>query len=67
MQLLKNKHLLTAQKGTGQSAVDVSNYCEWNFTASKTIFTKLHSDQLITEIVQKQETLKAPTLVSTAW
>ena len=58
MQLLKNKHLLTAQKGTGQSAVDVSNYCEWNFTASKTIFTKLHSDQLITEIVQKQETLK---------
>ena len=59
VQMLKNKHLLTAQKGTGQSAVDVSNYCEWNFTAAKTIFSKLHSDQVISEIVQKQEALKA--------
>ena len=58
VQLLKNKHLMTAQKGTGQSAVDVSNYCEWNFTASRTIFSKLHSDQIVCEIVQKQEALK---------
>ena len=58
VQMLKNKHLLTVQKGTGQSAVDVSNYCEWNFTAAKTIFSKLHSDQVISEIVQKQEALK---------
>eukprot|EP00438_Fugacium_kawagutii_P027535 Skav207801 [mRNA] locus=scaffold710:615679:618168:+ [translate_table: standard] len=56
--LLKTKHLLTAQKGAGQSAVDVSNYCEWNFTAAKTIFSKLHSDQVIAQIVQKQEMLK---------
>ncbi|CAK8992982.1 Uncharacterized protein (Fragment) [Durusdinium trenchii] len=58
VQLLKNKHLMTAQKGTGHSAVDASNYCEWNFTAAKTIVTKLQSDQVITEIVNKQENLK---------
>ncbi|CAK8993368.1 Modification methylase HaeII (M.HaeII) (Cytosine-specific methyltransferase HaeII), partial [Durusdinium trenchii] len=60
VQLLKNKHLMTAQKGTGHSAVDASNYCEWNFTAAKTIVTKLQSDQVITEIVNKQENLKGP-------
>ena len=43
VQLLKAKHLQTAQKGAGQSAVDVSNYVEWNFTAAKTIVTKLQS------------------------
>ena len=58
VQLLKSKHLMTAQKGSGQSAVDVSNYCEWNFTASKSIVTKLQSDQVISNIVNKQETLK---------
>lgn len=58
VQLLKSKHLMTAQKGSGQSAVDVSNYCEWNFTASKSIVTKLQSDQVISDIVNKQEKLK---------
>ena len=58
VQLLKSKHLMTAQKGTGQSAVDVSNYCEWNFTAAKTIVAKLQSDQVISDIVNKQELLK---------
>lgn len=57
VQLLKTKHLMTAQKG--QSPMDNSNYCEWNFTAAKTIFTKLHSDQVISDIVQKQDALKA--------
>lgn len=56
VQLLKTKHLMTAQKG--QSPMDNSNYCEWNFTAAKTIFTKLHSDQVISDIVQKQDALK---------
>lgn len=58
VQFLKTKHLQTAQKGAGQSAVDVSNYVEWNFTAAKTIVTKLHSDQVIADIVHKQEVLK---------
>ena len=58
VQLLKSKHLMTAQKGSGQSAMDVTNYYEWNFTAAKSIVTKLQSDQVITDIVNKQETLK---------
>ena len=58
VQLLKAKHLQTAQKGAGQSAVDVSNYVEWNFTAAKTIVTKLQSDQVIADIVNKQDNLK---------
>lgn len=56
VQLLKSKHLMTAQKG--QSAMENSYYCEWNFTAAKTIFAKLQSDQVISDIVQKQECLK---------
>jgi hypothetical protein len=58
VQLLKAKHLQTAQKGTGQSATDVSNYVEWNFAASKSIYTKLHSDKVIADIVYKHEVLK---------
>ena len=58
VQLLKSKHLQTAKKGEGDSSVDVSNYSEWNFKAAKSIVTKLHSDQVITEIVMKQETAK---------
>ena len=56
--LLKAKHLQTAQKGTGQSATDVSNYVEWNFVAAKSIFTKLHTDKIILDIVTKHEILK---------
>jgi len=58
VQGLKAKHLMTAQKGAGQSATDVSNYVEWNFVAAKTIYTKLHSDKIIADIVTKFEVLK---------
>lgn len=58
VQLLKAKHLQTAQKGTGDSSVDVSNYCEWNFKAAKSIVAKLQSDQVITEIVLRHEAMK---------
>ena len=58
VQLLKAKHLMTAQKGTGQSATDVSNYVEWNFVAAKSIFSKLHADKTIADIVTKHEVLK---------
>ena len=55
VQLLKSKHLQTAKKGEGDSSVDVSNYSEWNFKAARFIVTKLHSDEVITEIVMRQE------------
>lgn len=58
VQLLKAKHLQTAQKGAGQSATDVSNYVEWNFVAAKSIYSKLHSDKIIADIVTKHEVLK---------
>ena len=55
VQLLKTKHLMTAQKG--QSPMDNSNYCEWNFTAAKTIFTKLHSDKYAAESIRMNNVL----------
>lgn len=58
VQLLKSKHLQTAMKGAGDSSVDVSNYSEWNFKAARTIVAKLHSDEVITEIVMRQEAAK---------
>ena len=58
VQLLKAKHLQTAQTGTGDSSVDVSNYCEWNFRAAKVIVSKLQSDHIISEIVFRHEAMK---------
>ncbi len=55
VQLLKAKHLQTAQKGSGESATDISAYTEWNRQAAMQIYTKLHSDQVICEVVAKRE------------
>lgn len=55
VQLLKAKHLQTAQRGCGETGTDVSVYTEWNLQAATQIYTKLHSDPVICEVVAKRE------------